>query len=585
MADNGLGDVWTLILPRLDKLLSGDIEAVTPWLVLVIWAVAASASGFAWWHARAARDLVAEADRLFDGLEPGDLWAHRSAITVKSLNCPEPVKVAWREFDATLATEDRKLFNTVSAEEFFNEYRFAPRLIGNRFLHAAPTALTTIGLLGTFFGLTVGLRGLDLGSTTDQLRTGIQTLVDGAALGFTASLWGVAMSLVTNIFERWQEGGVVKSVRQLQGRIDGLFSMRSPEQSLADIALHTSESREALQVLHEKIGSALQESVAQVGENTSRAVSEAIQTSLAPVMTELATKAADQSADVFKEISGQLTASFSEIGVSLAEQLKASSESMRNTLDYISAQLTRQADQHLAQMNVMEIAAARHLEDLRAATTEQLSKLQEATSAQLRSVTDSTERQMILLDESLPRVVTGLERTAALVSAAAGGMDDVVTGLTSVTSEIGATSTALGRMLADAIGTMDNLAEKTGTAAGALATQQTSLSTLTGGAVEAAEQLRMASSAFSGGFDGMRTSQERFLADLEQRLGRHSEAMSGWLATYSDEVSKQTSNRMNEWNDQTERFTSTMLNAALALSDAVDELNVQGSADASGIVV
>lgn len=585
MADQGLGDVWTLIIPRFDLMLSGGVEAVTPLLVLIIWALAGWASWFAWRQAKAARNLVAEANQLFDGLEPGNLGEHRSQISAKSLTSSEPVSEAWQEFDATLVTEDRRLFNTVSAEEFFNEYRFAPRLIGNRFLHAAPTALTTIGLLGTFFGLTVGLRGLDLGSTTDQLRTGIQTLVDGAALGFTASLWGVAMSLVTNVFERWQEGRVIKSVRRLQSRIDGLFSMRSPEQSLSAIALNTSESREALQVLHEKIGSALQESIAQVGENTSRAVSEAIQTSLAPIMSELATKAAEQSADVFKEISGQLTASFSEIGVSLAEQLKASSESMRSALDYMGERLARQADQHLAQMNVMEIAAAGHLDGLRTATTEQLSKLHEATTAQLRSVTDATERQMVLLDESLPVVVKGLERAASLVGAAADGMDDVVAGLAGVTTEIGSTSTALGRMLAEAIGTMDDLAEKTGTAAGALATQQSSVSTLTDKAVEAAEQLRVASSAFSGGFEGMRTSQDRFLGDLEHRLGKHSEAMAGWLATYADEVSKQTSNRMNEWNEQTERFTSTMLNAALALSDAVDELNIQASADVTGVVV
>jgi len=42
-------------------------------------------------------------------------------------------------------------------------------------------------------------------------KAGIQTLVDGAALGFTASLWGVAMSLVTNVYERWQEHQVTNT--------------------------------------------------------------------------------------------------------------------------------------------------------------------------------------------------------------------------------------------------------------------------------------------------------------------------------------------------------------------------------------
>ncbi|WP_066462959.1 anti-phage ZorAB system protein ZorA [Sanguibacter suarezii] len=584
MDEHGLGDLWTLIIPRFDRLLSGDVEAVTPLLVLIIWAVALYASGFAWWHARAAQRLVAETNHLLDGLEPSNLWERRSEVNARSLTCSEPVKDAWREFDETLVTEDRRLFNTVSAEEFFNEYHFAPRLFGNRFLHAAPTALTTIGLLGTFFGLTVGLRSLDLGSTTDELRTGIQTLVDGAALGFTASLWGVAMSLVTNVLERMQEGRVATSVRRLQSRIDGLFSMRSPEQSLSEIAFHASESREALQILHEKIGSVLQESVAQVGENTSRAVSDAIQMSLAPIMSELASKAAEQSADVFKEISGELTASFSEIGVSLAEQLKSSSDAMRNTLDYMTETLSRQADQHLAQMDVMELTAARHLDGLRMATAEQLSTISEATTAQLRSVTEATERQLALLDGSLPRVVTGLERAASLVGASVDGMDDVVAALTGVTSDLATTSTGLGDMLAQAIGTMDGLATKTGTAAGALAAQQASVSDLTGETVAAAEQLRLASGVFSGGFDGMRHAQEQFLTDLEHRLGKHSEAMAGWLATYADEVSKQTSNRMGEWNEQTERFTSTMVSAALALSDAVDELSDHGTSEVSGAV-
>ena len=585
MPDQGLGDVWKLINPRFGELFSGTIESVTPWLVLIIWIVTAYASVFAWRRARAAKSHVAEVDKLLEGVDRDNMWDRRAAISAKFAQCSEPVKEAWREFDETLVSEDRQIFNTVSAEEFFNEHRFAPRLIGNRFLNAAPTALTTLGLLGTFFGLTVGLRGLNLESATDELLPGIQRLVEGAALGFTASLWGVAMSLLTNVTVRYLEGGVAKSVRELQSTIDELYKMRSPEQSLSDIASHTSESREALQILHEKIGSALQESVAQVGQDTSQAVSEAIQTSLAPIMLELATKAADQSADVFKEISGQLTASFSEIGVSLAEQLKASSESMRSTLDYMSEQLARQADQHVAQMNMMEVSAARHLDDLRAATAEQLRVLSEATTAQLISVTDATERQLNLLDDSLPRVVTGLERAASLVGTATVGIDQVVAALAGVTTDIGATSTALGGMLTEAIGTMDALAEKTGTAAEALATQQDSFGDLTDKAVEAAERLRLASNAFGGGFEAMRATQEGFLTDLEHRLGKHSEAMAGWLATYADEVSRQTSYRMGEWNEQTVQFTSTMVNAALALSDAVDELSVQRATEATGVVV
>lgn len=577
--DDGLGDVWSLVIPRFDMLFSGSVEAATPFLVLVIWFVAGYACWYAYREARRAKAWIADSAGLFDSLEPNDLWARRMEIDVAAISCSQPVQDAWREFSETLVTDNRRLYNTVSAEEFFNEHRFAPRLVGNRFLHAAPTALTTIGLLGTFFGLTIGLRGLDLGSTSDQVRIGIQTLVDGAALGFTASLWGVFMSLVTNIFERWQERQVVASIRRLQAQIDGLFSMRSPEQSLSDIAAHTSESKEALQVLHEKVGSALQESVKNVGEDTSRAVTDAIHASLTPIMTDLAKMASDQSAEVFKEVSSQLTASFKEMGQSLAEQLKASSDALRSTVDHLGEQLTRQAEQNLAQMSDMQISAARHLDDLRTTTTQQMDQLRETTTSQLVAVTAATERQLLLLDDALPRVVTQLDRAASLIGTATTGMDEVTSGLTRATTELGETSNQLSHLLAEAIGTMDELADRTATAAGALSAQQGSVTTLAERAVAAADLLRDASSQLNTGFDGMRTAQGVFLTDLEHRLVQHSEkaaeSMSAWLTVYADDVSKQTTYRMGEWNAQTERFTSTMLTAAEALSEAIDELSVQ----------
>lgn len=563
MNDGELGSFWTLIWPRWEMLSSGTVEMVTPFLVLIIWAVAVLVCGFAARQAHIAMKAVQESRSLVEDLTPENLWFRRGEVAAAAAASSPPVHDAWREFDETLVTEHQRVYNTVSAEEFFNERRFAPRLVENRFLHAAPTALTTLGLLGTFLGLTVGLRGLELGSTTDELRDGIQVLVEGAALGFTASLWGVFMSLITNVFERFMERRVTKACRDLQARIDGLFPMRSPEQSLSDIAHHTSASSEALQVLHEKIGSALQESVRQVGEGTSQAVSDAIHGSLAPIMAELAEKAANQSADVFHSISNQLEQSFADMGRSLAAELKESATSMRSTLDYMSEQLARQADQHLAQMNA----------------------LQEAAITQLRSVGESTERQMRLLDESLPRIVDGLDRAAGLIGSATTGMEEVTSGLTEVTTGLQETSTELSRMLREALDAMDQLTERTASAAGALADQQGAVTELLERASATAELLREASTALNHGFEGMRSAQAAFLTDLEQRLTKHSQDMTAWLTAYADEVSKQTTHRMSEWNVQTERFTSTMLNATQALSDAVDEIGARRAADDAGAAV
>ena len=230
---------------------------------------------------------------------------------------------------------------------------------------------------------------------------------------------------------------------------------------------------------------------------------------------------------------------------------------MRSTIDYMGEQLSNHTDQHLAR----------------------LAALEEETFTQLRAVNDATARQALLLQESLPKLVVGLDKAASLVVAATQGMESVSSSLAGAATDIVETSTTLARMLADAIGTMDVLAGKTTSAAQSLAEQQGAATELTEKTVAAAELLQQAAGLLSGGFDGMQSTQDAFLAGLHRQLVKHTEAMSGSLAIYADDVKKQTAHRMGEWNTQTERFTSTMLNATQALSDAIDELGVQRTAD------
>lgn len=564
MTESSLGEVGGFIFPDWDMTFSGSVEAITPLLVIVIWAVAGLTLAFAGLQYLRAARAIGDVEDLLADVDRDSLAGRRNELRRSAATKGEIAQLAWEEFDETLVAENGALYNTVSAEEFFHEQRFAPHLVGNRFLHAIPTALTTLGLLGTFAGLTIGLKGLDLGTTADDLRVGIQGLVNGAALGFTASLWGVFMSLVVNVIERSMERKVVKRSRKLQANIDKLFQMRSPEQSLSDIALHSAESEKALQVLHEKIGSALQESVERVGRDTQQALREAIQGSITPVMESLAERAANQSADVFEAVSDRLTASFNEMGTSLASQLKESADAMRWTIDYMSTQLARQTDQHLEQMKAMQAAATLQLEDLRTATV-----------AQLTQVTEATDRQIRLLDEALPRVIGGLDAAAERIGAATQGFGGVAAGLTDATTELRSTSAVLGQMLTDAVRSMDELAGKTATAATALSSQHESFEALLRTTIEASESLSGVAKALQGGFAGMGATQRAFLEDLEQQLRKHTAEMAGWLTAYGEQVSAQTQHRMGEWNTQTEAFTARMLDVTAALSDAIDEMTAR----------
>ena len=147
---------------------------------------------------------------------------------------PPEVGKLWREFDESLVSsgfgENGQLFNTLDAEHFFNPLTLARGLSASRLMAATPSFLVAIGVLGTFVGLTVGLESLDLDSRSevDNLRDGIDGLIQGAAVAFMTSVWGVFMSLVLNFAEKVFERSALNGIRKLQQDIDGAAGQADP---------------------------------------------------------------------------------------------------------------------------------------------------------------------------------------------------------------------------------------------------------------------------------------------------------------------------------------------------------------------
>ena len=124
------------------------------------------------------------------------------------------VKNLWREFDESLVLDHREkgVYNTLDAEHFFN-----PRTLAS----GITSFLTAIGVLGTFLGLTMGLKGLHMESNEiEALKGGIASMINGAAMAFVTSVWGVGLSLLLNIYEKNTERRIIKKVVKIQQKID-----------------------------------------------------------------------------------------------------------------------------------------------------------------------------------------------------------------------------------------------------------------------------------------------------------------------------------------------------------------------------
>ncbi|MBR6027811.1 MAG: MotA/TolQ/ExbB proton channel family protein [Clostridia bacterium] len=74
-----------------------------------------------------------------------------------------------------------------------------------------PSLLTSLGILGTFIGMTQGLRNLDV-TSTDAMMTGIQQLLSGMTFAFGTSVAGVSCSLVFNMLNRIAQGSSYRAI-------------------------------------------------------------------------------------------------------------------------------------------------------------------------------------------------------------------------------------------------------------------------------------------------------------------------------------------------------------------------------------
>ena len=274
--------------------------------------------------------------QLIEGQDRSSLAQNRVATLEKAQEQdPKVTGALWREFDESLvySADKTRLFNTLDAEHFFNNYTLAYGLTSSRFLAAAPSFLTAVGVLGTFVGLTIGLKDLQINaSDVDAMKEGVSAMINGAAVAFMTSVWGVALSLLVNLFEKEVERRSLRQLRDLQQRIDFLYPRLPAEHSLVQIAAATDESKEALQELHERIGDRLQETVSGMSSSMQEAFTEAINTVMAPAIKSLVNNTSQQSSQVLEQLVSNFMDGMKTAGSEQGQLMKSAAEEVRQAV-------------------------------------------------------------------------------------------------------------------------------------------------------------------------------------------------------------------------------------------------------------
>ena len=249
------------------------------------------------------------------------------------------IKDVWNDYRKTLTRTidiegQHKLYSSISASEVFN-FNSLTYNIGHSYWKNLSGVFTGIGILGTFLGLTIGLVGVQMGSTdTAVLKDSIGQLLQGISVAFATSLVGIFVALLYGRYQHKREHSLICLVDEMVKRLDDMYPRLTIEQWLADGYRENIEQTKALKNLSqdvaEQLGQLLDEQLSSNFDNLCQNLNE----QLAPVFENLLTainKLNDSGASAITEAMSQSAGnqlnSFAEMLKDMRDAMQASMES------------------------------------------------------------------------------------------------------------------------------------------------------------------------------------------------------------------------------------------------------------------
>lgn len=159
---------------------------------------------------------------------------------------------------------ERKQTNTPALELFSEFSTCSAHKINLRLLDTAAGTLVGLGLLGTFLGLTLGIKDFD-SSSTQNIQKSIQLLLSGMGTAFITSLVGMLLSMIYSLCDKYWRNRLSKHLHVLTKKLDSLYYIDDRtlddlnEQALAKSIASTMkevvehEMRSVINALNEKL--------------------------------------------------------------------------------------------------------------------------------------------------------------------------------------------------------------------------------------------------------------------------------------------------------------------------------------------
>lgn len=145
------------------------------------------------------------------------------SLTLDSINIAELSPLAESYGKAVNIDTPNGKKSNVPASEFINVYSVCQNNgLNMRLLDAASSVLVGLGLLGTFLGLTLGIKDFD-SSNAEKINESIQTLLSGMGTAFLTSLFGMAGSIIFTLSDKICRHRLYRTLCGLTDMLDSVY--------------------------------------------------------------------------------------------------------------------------------------------------------------------------------------------------------------------------------------------------------------------------------------------------------------------------------------------------------------------------
>ena len=369
--------------------------------------------------------------------EPGNQLQHLQSLFVQ----PE-LKHAWNEFEESLHSQyeledgEEKIVRiraTAPSASFFSEQQLVDIPLNTEFFKHLPGILTGVGIIGTFYGLMIGLNHFDP-STPEQVSSSVNNLLRDVLYAFLGSAFAITFSILITWLEKFCLAKCYKYLEKFTAALDALYDSGVGEEYLASLVKSSNESatqarhlKESLvtdlrdmllhlansqKVENERLATTLSTTYRETGQQFAEQVSGAIENSLKSPLHKIAgavqTASGDQSGMVQNMLQDVLTAFMAKLDTTFGQQFTNLNEMMGQTVGAIQT---------------MQTGFGALLQDMRQVSD------------------DSRQGSAQLIEQLLSEMKSGQQAMQA-------GMNDMLTSLQASVAKIGAEGEGAGERMA-----------------------------------------------------------------------------------------------------------------------------------------